>query len=146
MQPIMSGLLIFTLFYLLVDILVKKSNFGILPSTIQRTLFGNEEQFIEPLSQVSFLEMIHSEIFFIMMILLTVSAIFVRVSQNHTLRLWIINVTLFSALLSIITLSFTFYLNPLFLNLYVVTFYLWHIFAFFMAFYSIWKLSFAKSL
>lgn len=146
MRPIVSGLLIFTLLYLAVDILVKSNSFGLFNSTIKLTLFGDEEQFIEPLSQASFLEFIHTEIFFIMMILLTLSAVYARVSHKKSFSLWIINAVLLNSLVSLIALAFSYYSSPLLINLYVVTFFFWHILAFYMATCSLWSLNFAKSI
>ena len=146
MQPIISGLLIFTLLYLVADILVKANSFGLFSSAIKLTLFGDEEEFIEPLSQASFLEFIHTEIFFIMMILLTLSAIYARVSRKKSFSLWIINAVLLSSLVSLIALTISYYFDPLLMNLYVITFFLWHILAFYMATYSLWSLHFAKSI
>lgn len=146
MNPIISGLLLFTLLYLTVDILVKANTFGLFSSTISSTLFGNEEEFIEPLSNASFLEFIHTEIFFIMMILLTLSAIYARVSHKKSFSLWIINALLLTSLVSLMTLALSYYFSPLLLNLYVITFFIWHILAFYMASYSLWSLHFAKGI
>ena len=146
MSPIMSGLLIFTFLYLLVDIFVKYNSFGLFSSALRLTLFGDEEQFIEPLSSVSFLEYIHTEIFFIMMILLTLSAIYARLANKIPSTLWVINAVLLSSLLSLITLTLSYYFSDSFINLYVLSYFSWHTLAFYMASYSLWSLNFAKSL
>lgn len=142
MKPILSGLLLFTALFLPIDILIKKETLGLWSSSIKYTLFGNEEQFIDPISSTSFLESLHTDIFFIMMILLTLSAIFARLTKGQSLSIWIINVLLLSALLSLVTLALSFYVNSIFINFYVVTFFVWHILAFYMSSYSLWKLNF----
>ena len=146
MNPIMSGLLVFTLLYLLTDIFVKQNVFGLSRIAIKLTLYGDEEQFIEPLNQASFLEFIHTEIFFMMMLLLTLSAVFARLSAKKTYSLWIINSTLLSAIVSLITLSLSYFLSALYIDLYVFTYFLWHLLAFYMATYSLWNLNFAKNI
>ena len=146
MRPIMSGLLIFTLLYLVVDMFVKYNSFGLFSSAIKLTLFGDEEQFIEPLSRASFLEFIHTEIFFIMMILLTLSAVFARLASKKPSTLWIINATLLSSLVSLTTLGLSYFFGASLLNLYVLTYFLWHFLALYMASHSLWNLNFAKSL
>ena len=146
MNPIMSGLLIFTFLYLLIDIFVKKNVFGLFSEAIALTLYGDEEQFIEPLNQASFLEFIHTEIFFIMMILLTLSAIFARLSTQQTSSLWIINITLMSAIVSLVSLALSFFFGALYINFYILTYFVWHILALYMTTYSLWGLNFAKNI
>lgn len=140
MRPILSGLLIFTLFYLVVDIIVKHYNFGIFPSSVFITLFGNEEEYIDPITKSVFLEFWHTEIFFIMMILLSLSAVFVRLNQSNTTNIFILNITLLSSMLSLLSLILSFFVTDSFILVYIISFFLWHAFAFYMALYSLWKL------
>ena len=91
MKPILSGLLIFTLLYLIADIIVKNATVGIFITDITYSLFGNEEEFLDPMLQSTFLEFWHIEIFFIMMILLSLSAVFIRLSTMNIKNLVIFN-------------------------------------------------------
>jgi len=141
----MSGLLIFTLIYLLVDIAVKYNSFGLFNSAIKLTLFGDEEQFIDPLNTASFLEFIHTEIFFIMMILLSLSAVYARLTSKKHSTVWVINAVLLSSLVSLIALTLSYYISDSFINLYVLSYFSWHFLALYMASYSLWNLNFAKS-
>lgn len=146
MRPILTGLLIFTLLYLISDIFVKYSSFGISTDAVKLTLFGNEEEFIDPISESSFLEFWHMEIFFIMMILLTLSAVFIRVSNKSNKDIFLTNITMISAIISLISLIGSFYLSSAFIEIYVVTFFTWHIAAIYMSLFSIWKLNYDKSI
>lgn len=142
MSLVLKGFLIFILLYLSADILVMKSSFGISAQTINTTLFGNEEAYIDAISESSFLEFWHTQIFFIMMILLTLSAVFIRVAKRS--RMILTNILMISAVTSLISLPLAFYMSNFFVNIYVVTFFIWHIMAVYMIFYSFWKLN-AKS-
>lgn len=146
MRPILSGLLIFTLVYLISDILVKYLNFGISPDALHLTLFGDEEQYIDPLSQASFLEFWHVEIFFMMMILLTLSAVFIRLSKQETHKIVVTNIVMLSAIISLISLAMSFFVSEVFIEIYVVCFFIWHSFAIYMIFYSLWNLYYDKSI
>lgn len=146
MKPVLSGLLTFTILYLVSDIFVKYFNFGISPDTVKLTMFGDENQFIDPLSNASFLEFWHMEIFFIMMILLTLSAVFIRVSDKSKKQILLTNITMISSIISLLALLSTFYTSTSFIHLYVLCFFIWHILAFYMALYSLWKLNYDKSL
>ena len=123
MRPILTGLLLFTLLYILSDILVKYVNFGVFPDAINVTLFGDEEQYIDPLSTSAFLEFWHVEIFFIMMILLTLSAVFVRVSKDDTSKTILLSALMISALFSLISLVLAFFVAKIFVLVYSILFF-----------------------
>jgi hypothetical protein len=146
MRPILTGLLLFTLLYILSDILVKYVNFGIFPDAINVTLFGDEEQYIDPLSTSAFLEFWHMEIFFIMMILLTLSAVFVRVSKDDTSKIILLSALMICALFSLISLVLAFFLAKTFVLIYVILFFIWHAIAVYMILYSLGKLYYDKSI
>lgn len=141
MRPILSGLLIFTSLYLMADVFVKHLSFGVSISSVKSTLFGNEEEFLDPITQSSFLEFIHTEIFFIMMILLTLSTVFIRISKNTKLNFIIMNATMISAILSLIALALSYYLSSYFIVVYIATFFIWHILSLYMSIHSLWKLN-----
>ncbi|MDB2562441.1 hypothetical protein N9X61_02435 [Sulfurimonas sp.] len=140
MRPILTGLLIFTLLYILSDVLVKYMNFGIFPDAITLTLFGNEEEYLDPLSKASFLEFWHVEIFFIMMILFTLSAVFIRLSKHNSFRHISLNTLMLSAIFSLVALLFAYFISKTFVIIYSVLFFTWHITAVYMILYSLWKL------
>ncbi len=143
MSLILKGFLIFMLLYLISDMLVMNSNFGISIDSVTTTLLGNEEEYIDPMNEAAFLEFWHTQIFFIMMILLTLNAVFIRVANRS--RNILTNLLMISALLSLIFLPLAFYTSASFVLLYIITFFLWHIVAIYMIFYSFWKLN-AKSI
>jgi len=70
MRPLLGGLLLFILLFLTADIMLKDDHIGLTPTHLTQTLFGNEEEYIEPVTEHFLLELIHSDIFFIMMTLL----------------------------------------------------------------------------
>ncbi|MFT5661042.1 MAG: hypothetical protein ACI9TV_001688 [Sulfurimonas sp.] len=140
MHPILTGLLFFTFFYIISDILVKHLNFGVFPNEVMTTLFGNEDEFIDPLSASSFLEFWHVEIFFMMMILLTLSTVFIRLAKHTTFKAIVLNALMLSALFSLISLLLAFFISQAFVLVYSILFFAWHIIAMYMIFYSLWKL------
>lgn len=140
MKPILSGLLIFTLLYLIADIIVKNATIGIFITDITYSLFGNEEEFLDPMLQSTFLEFWHIEIFFIMMILLSLSAVFIRLSTMNIKNLVILNTTLLSAIVSLISIVLSYFVWDSFLAVYMISFFLWHILSFYMALISLWNL------
>ncbi|UCM99311.1 hypothetical protein LCX93_07125 [Sulfurimonas sp. SWIR-19] len=145
-KPMLNGLLIFMLLYFAAEVFVDYSNFGLSYEQVKFTLFGDEENFLEPISQASFLEYIHTKIFFMMMILLTLSAVFIRLSSRDSLKLFCLNSVMISALTMLITLPLAYYTSPFFTYIYLLTYYVWHLCAFYMVLHSLWSLNFAKSI
>lgn len=139
MSLILRGFLLFILLYLISDVFVMKSNFGISPEAVNSVLFGNEEAYLDPMNEASFLEFWHTQIFFIMMILLTLSSIFIRVAKRS--RAILTNTLMTSAILSLISLPLAFYLSNFFVNIYLIAYFLWHLAALYMIVYSFWKLN-----
>lgn len=140
LRPLLSGLLIFTILYLSADIILKKDHIGISYQTLSNTLYGNEDEFIEPVSFHFILELSHSDIFFMMMTLLSLSAIFSRLCKIDRFRSILIHTTMLSAILNIITLFLAYFLNPFFIYTWILCFWLWHIGAFLISFISLFHL------
>jgi magnesium-transporting ATPase (P-type) len=146
MAPLLVGMLVFFFLYLCADFVVKQYGFGLFESQIKITLFGNEEEFIEGMVQSAFLEYMHGEIFFTMMLLLTLCAVYVRVAQDQRYKLSVLNITMLSALLTPVSLFTAYFYNAAFLPTYIATFFSWHLFALFMILSSLQRLLFAKSI
>jgi len=143
MRPTLTGLLLFSILYLLSDLFVKQATFGLLPQKVLSTLYGNEEAFIDPISEASFLEFWHTEIFFIMMLLFTLSTICIRLCNASRFSLFMVNAILISALVTLSVLPFAYYFSQDLIYLYCVGSILWHIMAFFVAIFSLKRLYFA---
>lgn len=143
MKPILSFMLFFTLLFLVVDFFVKYSSFGVLPHAVHLTLFGSAKEFLDPISKASFLEFWHVEIFFIMMILFTLSAVYIRLSQASKSAIIIVNFMMVSAITSLLSLPFAYFFSSSFINIYVMSFFIWHLLALFASIYSLKKLFYA---
>ncbi len=140
MSTILKGLLFFIFSYLIADFFVKYFTIGLLPDTLILSLYGNEEEYIDPMSVSSFLEFWHVEIFFIMMILLTLSAIYIRTVSNVKNYKFALNLVMISSLISLVTLPLAFYISSHFVYIYFITYILWHLGALQMTLRSLWKL------
>ncbi len=140
MRPLLGGLLLFILLFLPADILLKSNHIGLTVSTLSQTLYGNEEAYIEAASEHFLLELMHSDIFFMMMTLLTLSAVYARLCQNRSLRLVNINATMITALLTVVLLPLAYYVSASFILPYIVAFYTWHLLAIMMTLASLFYL------
>lgn len=146
MKPLLNGLLLFMLVYFIADFFVINDTLGLLSEDIKMTLFGNMDEFIDPMDKSVFLEFIHGQIFFIMMILLTLSTVYARLCSVKRYSIIVINILMLSALLTLISLSIAYFYIPSLINIYVLSYFIWHITAFIMALHSLWNLNFATSI
>ncbi|MDQ1263623.1 MAG: hypothetical protein QG559_624 [Campylobacterota bacterium] len=137
MRSILIGLILFILLYLVSDVIVKYLNFGLFGNEIKNTLFGNEAEYIDAMTKGAFLEFWHTEIFFVMMMLLTLSSVFIRVANKS--RLLVTNIVMLSALISLSSLALAYFISPFFIDIYVITFFIWHLGALYSCFYSLWR-------
>ncbi|MEA1920242.1 MAG: hypothetical protein U9N52_10405 [Campylobacterota bacterium] len=140
MRPLLTGLLVFIMLFLLSDLLQKKHDIGLHVSTVNATLYGNEEEFIDSISLEVLLEIVHRDLFFMMMTLLSLSAVFGRVAPSTTLTHRTLHLLNISALLSIVFLFTAFYGGSFFVLMWLLTMWLWHLLAFGISMYSIVRL------
>jgi hypothetical protein len=142
MNTLLSGLLVFTLIFLTADIMVKAQHYGSTPIAIQTTLYGDEESFIEPIAFASLLEGIHADIFFAMMTLLTLGAVYGRVGRSKKLRIVLINLMMITALFSMIAPLMAHFVSPVWVTPWMISFVLWHATALAVTLVSLWRLRF----
>jgi hypothetical protein len=144
MKPLLNGLLIFIFLYIIFDIFVKSHTMGLTFTAVATTLFGNADEFLDPMNKSVFLEFVHMQIFFLMMILLTLSAVFIRLLHQKRNTLLIMNVLMLFGLLSPLSLMAAYFYTPEFISIYLFAFFAWHIVAFYMTLASLWELNIAK--
>lgn len=145
-KPLLNGLLLFMLMYFIADFFVVNATLGLFPSDIKLTLYGNIDEFIDPIDKSVFLEYIHGQIFFMMMILLTLSAVFARLIKKSSFSIFIINALMITALATLVTLGLSYFSSQAFISAYITLFELWHIVALYMTLHSLWRLNLAKSI
>lgn len=139
-KPLLGFLLLFMLFYLTGDPIVKAQNLGLTYTTLSSTLFGDAVEFLDPMSVDVFLENWHTEIFFMMMVLLTLCTIYIRLDNASKLSMITTNITLSSALLALVSLALGYFYFQTLLYIYLGSFYLWHLGAFYMTLISLKRL------
>ncbi len=144
MKPLLNGLLLFIFLYLLFDVFVKSHTMGLSVSSVSATLFGNADEFLDPMNKSVFLEFVHMQIFFLMMILLTLSAVFVRLLHQKRNTILVLNIVMLFALLSPIALVAAYFYSTEFVGIYLFAFFTWHTLALYMTLTSLWELNIAK--
>jgi len=98
MRTLLGGLMLFALLYLALDLVFKAEHIGTGYAQIAAYLFGDAEAFLDPVSRVALLEMLHVDIFIAMMLLLSLGAVYARVAGSARLRALLIHTTMVAAL------------------------------------------------
>lgn len=142
MNTLLSGLLLFCLLFLTADIILKAEHFGTTFAEISLALYGDEASFIDPMPFSTLLEGLHADIFFTMMTLLTLGAIYGRVGRSKKLRLILINIMMLSALLSLLAPLGAFFISSAWIMVWMAMFLIWHVIAIFVSIISLWRLHF----
>lgn len=127
MRPLMGGMLLFLALFLLFDLLNARAMPGWDVEAVSTTLFGNEENFIDPIEPEVFWEMLHTQTFVTMMALITLAALFGRLCENEKAAVILVNVAMLSALFTLLALIAVFYLGSGWIIPYLTAFWLWHI-------------------
>ncbi|MBD3823201.1 MAG: hypothetical protein IE916_01655 [Epsilonproteobacteria bacterium] len=137
MSPLIKGFLIFALLYLIADLFVKQHGFGLFSHAINATLFGDEELYIDAISEASFLEFWHTEIFMSMMLVFTLGTISIRLSEASRVSILLVNTLFIAAFAALASLALAFYLDPVFVELYVAGYFVWHLCALILLLHSL---------
>lgn len=140
MRPLLSGLLLFSGAFLIADVFLKRQHIGLDQQALSQTLYGNEETFSEPVSEHFLLELLHSDIFFMMMTLLALSAVYARLCPSKRLASTLINIAMLSAIADIVLLALAFYRGEGYIMPWLGAFWVWHAAALFMAAASLFYL------
>ncbi|MBD3800035.1 MAG: hypothetical protein IE886_01035 [Campylobacterales bacterium] len=144
MRPLLNGLLLFTGSFLVADAFLKRDHIGLDRERLSNTLYGNEAEFIDPVSEHFVLELLHSDIFFMMMTLLTLSAIYARLCPLKRIAAVVINLAMVAALADVVLFVLAYYRGDAYLLPWLGAFWTWHGAALFMAFASLLYLNVLK--
>ena len=138
LKNLLVGLIIFIILFLFLDIALYSEQIGLRFEDVKNRILGNEEEFIEPILFDSLLIMIHSNLFFSMLILLILSAIWIRVSKLNTFSKWILHLLFLMAIFSNVFLLLGYFYISFRVEIWVVLFWSWHFMAIFMAIYTMY--------
>ncbi len=140
MRPVLSGLLVFLILFFISNLAQKYEQIGLHVKTAALVMYGDEENFIDPISITSLLEILHSDLFMMMMTLLSLSAIYIRLSPHIKLSKIVLHLLMISAIFSILFLLGAYYFHTIFLTLWIIFLWIWHLLALSMSIESLYRL------
>ena len=129
LKYLLYGLLLFTILFLILDLVLHHLQIGLTFSKAVATVLGDEESFIEPILIESLLLTIHMNLFFSMLLLLILTSICIRVSEDKQLPRFIFHGLFVTALLAPIFLIIGYFTGKSAVMVWIVLFIIWHIVA-----------------
>jgi hypothetical protein len=110
--------------------------------TISVTLFGDAENFIEPVLIDSLLLQVHIDLFMTLFALLILSSIYIRLYSDKVMTKWVVHVLFIMGMLAPATLVLAYFVSASFTAIWLISFVLWHILASIVAVMTLKKLLF----
>ena len=126
------------LLFLALDVTNKALRFGSTIVDIKNSWLGNENEFIEPLSTISALEMVHLDLFIAILLILLIGSIFMRI--NTKLKTPFLAITMLLSIVSFASFLAALFVSQTFVIISVTSFLAWHISASSMLIVSIFWL------
>lgn len=126
----MGSVVFAILLYLVMDVVLHAYVIGSDIAAVKSTLFGNAETFEEPILIDSLLLQVHIDLFMTLFSLLILSSVYIRLHEKtKTLRITV-HALFFLGIISPIFLLLAYLWSDVFVYLWIVTFLLWHVWAF----------------
>ena len=126
---LMGSVVFAILIYLMLDVVLHGYVIGSDIQSIHNTLFGNVENFEEPLLIDSLLLQVHIDLFMTIFALLILSSIYIRLHDKTGTMKWVLHILFIVGLLAPLSLLLAYFWSEAFVWVWVVTFLLWHLLA-----------------
>ncbi len=126
---LMGSVIVVIIMYLILDIVMHSYVIGSDIVSIKSTLFGNIETFEEPILIDSLLLQVHIDLFMTLFALLILSAIYIRLYSSSQFIKATLHSLFMLGMTSPIFLLLAYLWSEIFIYLWLVSFFLWHIIA-----------------
>lgn len=139
---LMGSVVFVILLYLGLDTVLHAYVIGLDMHSVSVTLFGDAENFVEPLLIDSLLLQVHIDLFMTLFALLILSSIYIRLYSSKVMTKWIVHLLFILGMLSPVTLMLAYFVSTLFAAMWLISFILWHLLASVVAIMILKKLLF----
>jgi hypothetical protein len=139
---LMASVVVAILLYIGFDIVLHTYVIGLDMHNVSVTLFGDAENFVEPILIDSLLLQIHIDLFMTLFALLILSSIYIRLYSSNVLTKWIVHFLFIMGILSPLALILAYFVSTVFTGIWLISFLLWHLLASIVAVIILKKLVF----
>ncbi len=139
----LMGSVVFAIFlYLGFDAVLHAYVIGLDMASASVTLFGDVENFVEPILIDSLLLQVHIDLFMTLFALLILSSIYIRLYSDKVMTKWVVHLLFIMGMLAPMTLLLAYFVSPSFTAMWLISFVLWHVLASIVAIIILKKLLF----
>ena len=124
---LMASVVVAIFFYFVLDIVLHAYVVGLDVSTISTTLFGNTEEFIEPILIDTLLLQVHIDLFMSLFSIMIVASIYIRLHSTKVMTKWLVHSLFILGLLAPILLIVAYFTSVSFVYLWLGCFILGHL-------------------
>jgi len=139
---LMGSVVFMILIYLGLDTALHSYAIGLDMPGIEATLFGDAENFVEPILIDSLLLQVHIDLFMTLFALLILSSIYIRLYANKPMIKWTVHFLFMLGMLTPLMLLLSYFAGNFFAYMWLMGFLIWHILAVIMAFVILKRLLF----
>ncbi len=124
---LMAGVVVAIFFYLVLDIVLHAYVIGLDVSTVSTTLFGNTEEFIEPILIDTLLLQVHIDLFMSLFAIMIVTSIYIRLHSTKVLTKLLVHLLFILGLLAPLLLMVSYFTSVSFIYLWLACFMIGHL-------------------
>ena len=139
---LMIGVSVALFFYLGLDVLLHAYTIGFDLVSIANTLYGNVEEFIEPILIDSLLLQVHSDLFMSLFSIMIIASIYIRLYSDKSVTKWLVHMLFIMGLTAPLFLIVAYFTSISFAYAWLASFILGHLLGIFMSLRIIKKLLF----
>ncbi|HEY9189892.1 MAG TPA: hypothetical protein VIM88_03420 [Sulfurovum sp.] len=126
---LMGSVVVAILLYLGLDTVLHAYVIGLDNQSASVTLFGDAENFVEPVLIDSLLLQVHIDLFMTLFALLILSSIYIRLYADKVMTKWMVHLLFIMGMLAPAALLLAYFVSASFVTFWLATFILWHVLA-----------------
>lgn len=139
---LMGSVVFAILLYLGFDMLLHAYVIGLDMQSVSNTLFGDVENFVEPILIDSLLLQVHIDLFMTLFAILILSSIYIRLYSDKVMTKWVVHLMFSLGILAPVVLLLAYFVSESLTVIWLISFMLWHILAAMVALMILKKLLF----
>lgn len=139
---LMGSVVVAILLYVGLDTVLHAYVIGLDMHSISVTLFGDAENFVEPVLIDSLLLQVHIDLFMTLFAILILSSIYIRLYAEKVMTKWVVHLLFIMGMLAPAALLLAYFVSASFALMWLMSFILWHLLAAIVAIMILKKLLF----
>lgn len=124
---LMGSVVFMILLYLGFDVVLHAYIIGLDMQSISVTLFGDVENFVEPVLIDSLLLQVHIDLFMTLFAVMILASVYIRLYATKAKTKWVVHLLFILGILAPVALLLAYFVSEAFMLIWLVSFLLWHL-------------------